>query len=161
MLVRLAQKNDLPTIHTMAHDTWGEGLPMDEHVARCLASPKYKKGQWFVLEQDGELKCTLICYRDAFGLPENVIGIGSVATMPIHRKKGFASKLLREVMDRRSEVDGFFLFSEVDPTIYAKHGFVILPKEFQRYVAAVSMMRPAGKSLDILLSCGFKSPDYF
>lgn len=164
MIIRLAKPDDMPTVHMMAHDTWGEGLPPDQHVERCLASPKYKKGRWFVLEHDSELTSALICYRNAFALPENVVGIGSVATAPRHRKKGYAAILLSEVIGKYDDgkpLAGFFLYSDIDPAVYAKHGFVILPKEFQSYEASIAMMRPAEKSQQLILDEYFKAPDYF
>ncbi|MCX6126476.1 MAG: GNAT family N-acetyltransferase, partial [Proteobacteria bacterium] len=130
----------------------------------CIASPKYAKGRWFVLEHEGELKSSLICYRDAFSLPSNAVGIGSVATTPAHRRQGFAATLIREVMSRFSEddtIDAFFLYSDVDPAIYEKLGFVKLSTEQQRYKSSTAMVRPLNGSLHSFIGRDFKAPDYF
>ena len=164
MIVRPAKQGDMPSVHLMAHDTWGEGRTRDEHVALCLTLPKYAKGRWFVLEINGAPVSSLICYRNAFGLPENIMGIGSVATTPASRKKGLASFLTTEVMERLSEddgIDGFFLYSDVNPSMYEKLGFVKLPKDMQRYERSAAMIRPVKKSLRLLVGGDFKVPDYF
>ena len=143
MNVRVANQSDMPIVHMMAHDTWGEGTPASEHIALCLASPKYAKERWFVLEHEGELKSSLICYRDAFSLPPNTVGIGSVATTLAHRRNGFAATMIREVMSRFSEVgtvDAFFLYSDVDPIIYEKLGFIKQPSDQQRYKSSTAMV---------------------
>ena len=164
MVVRLAKQKDMPTVHRIAHDTWGDGMPVDEYIALCLVSPKYAKGRWFVLEEDGEIKSALICYQGAFSLPDNSLGIGSVQTNPQHRKKGFASTLINQVIHRYSEdnaIDAVFLYSDVDPTIYEKLGFVRLSPSFQKYDTSTAMIRPLQKSLHSLIGPDFNAPSYF
>ena len=164
MIIRSAKPSDMPSVHLMAHDTWGGNRTTAEHVAYCLSSPKYAKGRWFVLEHEGEVKSALICYRNTFGLPENAIGIGSVATTPSQRRKGFASNLMQVVIAKYSEDEGvkaFFLYSDVSTAIYERLGFIVLPKELQRYKASVGMLRPVGISARSLLSGAFRPPDYF
>jgi GNAT superfamily N-acetyltransferase len=73
---------------------------------------------------------------------ESLIGLASVATLPDQRGKGYASLLLRAVMElhRFAQLDTrFLLFSEVRPAIYERHGFRVLPPEHQRFPQAQSM----------------------
>jgi GNAT superfamily N-acetyltransferase len=65
-----------------------------------------------------------------------------VATSPEQRGKGYASLLLRAVMElhRFAQLDTrFLLFSEVKPSIYERHGFHVLPSEHQRFQKSLAM----------------------
>ena len=164
MIVRVANQGDMPIVHMMGHDAWGEGKPAHEHLDLCLASPKYAKGRWFVLEDQGEVKSSLICYRDAFSLPLGAVGIGSVATAQVHQRKGSAAALISDVISRFSEdasVNAFFLYSDVAPAIYEKLGFVKLFPEQQRHKSSVAMVHALKGSFHSLTSGNFKAPDYF
>jgi predicted GNAT family acetyltransferase len=73
---------------------------------------------------------------------ESLIGLASVATSPDQRGKGYASLLLRAVMElhRFAQLDTrFLLFSEVKPSIYERHGFRVLPAEYQRFTKSLAM----------------------
>lgn len=164
MLVRPAEIGDMSKVPLLAHDTWGEGRTTEEHISFCMSSPKYKKGRWFVLEQSGDVLSALICYRNQFSLPDHVIGIGSVATAPQHRKKGYATILLNEVITKHladKTVRGFFLYSDIDPCVYERLGFLRLPEELQRYKSSVGMIRLVHKTSESFTEAGFKAPDYF
>lgn len=163
-IVRRASPEDMPAVHMMGHDTWSEGQAPAEHVAACQASTKYLSGTWYVLDHDGQAVSALICYRNAFGLPERVMGIGSVATSPSHRRRGFASALISEVMARLSAerpIDAFLLYSDVDPAIYERLGFVRLDAEYQRYEESVAMICPGVKGGGATVGPGYRAPDYF
>lgn len=164
LIVRRPWVEDMPAVFLFGYDAWSEERSADEHVALCQSLKKYAKGTWYIVERDGRPLSTLICYRDAFNLPNGVVGIGSVATAPDQRRRGFASFLMREVMARlteASEVAGYFLYSDIDPRVYEKLGFVRLEKEFQRYEGSVAMLRPGLRSVDSLVRPGFQAPDYF
>jgi predicted acetyltransferase len=73
---------------------------------------------------------------------ESLIGLASVATSPEQRGKGYASLLLRAVMElhRFAQPDiRFVLFSEIKPAIYERLGFHVLPAEYQRFPKSVAM----------------------
>lgn len=167
MLVRRAKNKDFPGIFLMGFDTWGEeGNTKEQHIEFCQqrVEYKYKYGNWYVLEDKETIKSSLICYKNAFGLALDAVGIGSVATQPEHRKQGYMSHLLDKSIFMEKEagkVDYFFLFSDIDPYVYQKHGFVVLPKEYQKYDDTISMILPVHFTLDEILNKDFLSPDYF
>ena len=71
--IRKAMPEDLDSIYLMGIDVWSDGSTEKEYLSECRSSPKYKKGEWFVLvdSQDNPIS-SLITYM----LAENTIGIG-------------------------------------------------------------------------------------
>lgn len=129
MNIRQGNKEDHETIFMMGYDAWGEGLPEADYLRQCMSSPKYPQGTWYVLEDASGLVSSLIVYRTGFDLPADCWGIGSVATPPALRKKGYAGKLLQHVIDMAAEesIRGIYLFSGIDPDYYARFGFIPVP----------------------------------
>lgn len=157
MRIRQARDTDRPLIHTMGYDAWSEGAPLDQHIQSCIANGKYKKGTWFALENDaGEIVSALICYKNAFGLQVGSAGIGSVATLPSARKKGYADFLVRGIVGQllQEGTARIFLYSDIPPAYYARMGFQALPASLQKHLPSVCMMlQPVGKTDAV--------PDYF
>ncbi len=165
MFVRKAVDKDLPEVFLMGIDTWAEeGFTKEQYIDFCQKRMEYKYGNWYVIEDEEKIKSSLICYRNSFGLVSGAVGIGSVATLPEFRNQGYMAQLLSKFIFMENElekVDYFFLFSDVDPYVYQKHGFIILPKEFQKYEHTVAMVLPVQLTFDLILSNNFVSPDYF
>ena len=109
----------------MGFDTWGQGMSERRYLNECLSSAKYPRGQWYVMEADGALLSSLIVYRKGFDLPAGCWGIGSVATPPALRRRGFAGVLINHIIDdaRDSEARGLYLFTGVGTDYYGKFGF--------------------------------------
>ncbi|APJ03417.1 GNAT family N-acetyltransferase [Silvanigrella aquatica] len=167
MLVRKANNQDFPEIFSMGFDTWGqEGFTKEQHVEFCYKriDYKYKYGHWYVLEEHGSLKSSLICYRNAFGLLPGAVGVGSVATLPAFRNQGFMSHLLKQAIFMESQavdLNYFILFSDIDPYVYQKIGFIILPNELQKCEDSVIMILPVREKFESILSKNFSVPEYF
>lgn len=161
MGVRLASPEDLQTVYLMGYDAWGDGRPAETYLENCRQSEKYKLGNWYVMVHEGTLVSSLIVYSDAFRMPLGAAGIGSVATSLDHRRRGHASELIREVASRLSRTHGvslFFLYSDVDPNIYARLGFVALPDHLQRYKPSICMVAGQKSDFEHVLS---SAPNYF
>ena len=70
------------------------------------------------------------------------MGLASVATDPTQRGKGYSALLVRAAMELQRFSHGdlrFLLFSEVPPSVYARHGFHVLPPEHQHFPSSVAM----------------------
>ncbi|WP_186648811.1 GNAT family N-acetyltransferase [Fluviispira vulneris] len=144
MQVRKAVEKDFPAVYFMGHETWGQGLTIDEYSKKCSESDKYDNGQWYVLEVDKKIVSSLICYRNSFGLDAHTVGIGSVATLPEYRKRGYVSFLMHDIVsnqDHGKDARAFLLFSDIKPEFYEKFGFKILPSHLQRYKKSITMVR--------------------
>lgn len=129
MNIRQAKREEQQTIFMMGYDVWNEDLSEEDYLRKCMASPKYPQGTWYVLEDSTGLVSSLIVYRAGFDLPAECWGVGSVATPPAMRGKGYAGQLLQHVIDLAAEesVRGIYLFSGIDPSYYARFGFVPVP----------------------------------
>jgi predicted N-acetyltransferase YhbS len=164
MKLRRAIPSDMHTIYAMGFDAWGEGKSVEERIRSCEASKKYPLGKWYVLADEQGPVSSLICYREAFGLAPGIVGIGTVATTPAQRGKGYATQLMTLAMAeicKSNDVDAFFLFSDISPAMYERLGFVALPRQYQEHKDSIAMIRPVGKTLDALLHRDFKPPLYF
>ena len=153
------------SIFMMGFDTWADGQDEESYIESCLKSPKYPKGKWYVLEDQGVLVSTLITYP-LLPHPEcPAIGIGSIATHPTHRKRGHAAQLIREVINEtegNSPVRTFFLYSDIDPAYYEQFGFVALPPQLQPKKTSVCMIKCQADRLQTLLEAPeFLVPGYF
>jgi N-acetylglutamate synthase-like GNAT family acetyltransferase len=95
------------------------------YLNECLSSSKYPQGQWYVMEAGGKLLSSLIVYRTGFDLPPGCWGIGSVATPPAARRRGYAAGLVEHVIAdaRAREARGLYLFSGIGTDYYGKFGF--------------------------------------
>ena len=109
----------------MGLDAWGEGSAPDEYLRTCRASSKYAAGTWVVLVEGDAPVASLLLHRDGFGLADGHVGIGSVATAPAHRRRGFASTLVEGVVDelRRGGTRAAWLFADIGPAFYERLGF--------------------------------------
>ena len=146
-------------IFLMGHDAWGNGEPVPKYLASCRESPKYKRGEWFLLDhhEHGPIS-SLILYR----LSPDSAGIGSIATAPHKRKQGFAAHLIQSVVSflDLQGTRAVFLFSDIAPRFYERFGFKPLPPEHQKHPGRVCMMRARSGSV-FLNEPGFRPPDYF
>ena len=157
--VRKAAAADMDDVYLMGYDVWGKGERIPEYLASCRRSLKYNQGEWFLLEDSGHLAVSsLIVYR----LTAESVGIGSIATTPEKRKRGFGAQLIRstvESLDQR-KMTAIFLFSDIAPKFYEQFGFKALPQEYQKHSGSVCMIR--ARSIDSFLrDPHFQLPAYF
>jgi predicted N-acetyltransferase YhbS len=159
MGVRTALPSELDQVYRMGADVWGRGMALDAYLASCRDSPKYRLGEWRVLEDErGVLLSSLILYRE----PEDGAGIGSIATAPTERRRGRAERLIAGVLEEldRQGARRVFLYSDIAPRYYERFGFAALPAEHQHHPGSVCMVRT--RSLAALLGApGFRPPAYF
>ena len=159
MRSRKARPDEFDSIYLMGLDVWNEGKDREAYLEGCRRSKKYQEGAWYVLEnQEGVLVSSLIRYC----LSEGVYGIGSIATPPSFRKKGYASKLIADVLKEfESEgVERVFLFSDIEPAFYQKFEFEALSSRYQHSAGSVCMVR--GVSVEELeRDPQFQPPVYF
>lgn len=137
--LRLVHPEDLRTVLGFGFDAWNKGKTFDQYCADKERDPHHVRGTRYLLE---DLSGQPVSALNVLRFRESLIGLASVATTPAQRGKGYASLLLRAVMElhRFAQLDTrFLLFSEVRPTIYERHGFHVLPPEHQRFPQALAM----------------------
>ncbi len=140
MLFRSPRPDELDTVYRMGFDVWAEGKDETAYLAECRASPKYRANEWCVAEDAGTLVASLLIHR----FDDEVFGIGSLATPPESRGKGFASELIQYTIDRLEKKDGatlIYLYADIDPEFYTRFGFRALPADLQKYPGSVCMAK--------------------
>lgn len=125
---RFALAHEMDCIYMLAFDTWSEGESEQAYLTTCSNSPKYQQGRWFVLTIADDIRSALITYVDLFRLPEGFYGIGSIATHPAHRHKGYASTLVASVCSslNNGNVKGIYLHSDIGTDFYEQLGFAVV-----------------------------------
>lgn len=157
--IRKAHLDELTDIFMMAYDEWSEGKTPEEYLNSCYQSPKYRQGQWWVLDSSDGILCSAIIYN----IKDSTWGLGSLATPPCHRKKGYASRLVSQLcckLEKFSETTAIFLFSDINPQFYKKQHFTILPEQFQNYKSSICMVRSRNPEA-IWSDSHFTSLEYF
>ncbi|WIV17235.1 GNAT family N-acetyltransferase [Paenibacillus polygoni] len=161
--IRRATKEEMIEIYKMGYDAWGDNLPYEEYITMCQASNKYKKGTWYVLEATDtkQLLSSLIVYELNLSESQIVKGIGSIATPVYLRKNGYASLLVKEMINKLEQEENgnnIFLYSDIGIEFYKKLGFIILPNNSQKYKDSVCMYYSKENDID---SISLDIPDYF
>lgn len=143
----------------MGYDVWGGSDPEETYIQQCFSSQKYKKGRWYTLEDEaGKIVSSLICYKNIFGLSDGCVGIGSIATMPRQRQKGYATHLLKNTVEnlREEKIQHIFLYADINPAFYENLGFKALDEKEQKYKPSICMTLNA-----VQRSGEFAVPSYF
>jgi len=153
MKLRTPFMSEMNSIYMMGFDVWSDGESVDDYLKGCNSSNKYKQGQWYCLERKNEVVSSLISYDNCFGLAEKYYGLGSVATQPSQRGKGYASSLIQQYVDllNADSAAGVFLFSDINPSIYAKLGFNLVEGYEEQGLMSLNLN---GRMI-------IKFPDYF
>lgn len=131
---------DEAELAAFGYDTWGNGVRLDAFLAADLLDPDTRRGErWFMRDTAGKKVSVLNVLRLARG----VVGIASVATSPQRRGNGFASLLVRAVMELLRIEDPetrFLLFAEGRPEMFERLGFRLLPEGDQYFKPALAMV---------------------
>lgn len=115
------------------HEVWPLDPDPQVHLARRLASPMQQRAECFVLLGDaGELLSSCLAYPHTLfgpGGTRAARGFGAVHTPSAQRGRGYATKMLQDVMAhyRPQGVLDFTLFSDISPAYYERLGFLELP----------------------------------
>jgi predicted N-acetyltransferase YhbS len=130
--VHPASHEETIAAHRNVFDIWSKGLPLDEHIRFRLNSPSHSRATWFVGTLDGQVVVSLGSYPVRFhlqGVEVRGIAIGSIYTVKEQRGRGLAPQLL-EGVERYEQARGAalsVLYSDIEPTYYARLGYVLCP----------------------------------
>ena len=158
--IRKATSEDMESVYMMGYDVWGENMPSDEYITMCNHSVKYKRGTWYVLEDldTKELVSSLIVYELPSSEDRTSRGIGSIATPFTLRKRGYASILIKQViqdLEKNEKCTDFFLYSDIGTSFYNNLNFIELPPAKQKYKDSICMYYSKKKGNHTPI------PDYF
>jgi GNAT superfamily N-acetyltransferase len=130
---------DEAELAAFGYNSCGNGVTLAAFLAADLSDPDTRRGErWFMQDAAGEKVSVLNVLRLARG----VVGIASVETSPARRGQGFASLLVRTVMELLRIEDPavrFLLFAQGRPQMYERLGFHSLPEGDQHFKPALAM----------------------
>ena len=141
---RGALAEELDTIYIMGFDAWAGGHNLEEYLQECRNSLKYKSGRWFVLCIDGIPVSSLLIHTFESWGNLHIRGIGSVATHPEFRKRGYGHQIVHSCikdLSIKEQTHIFLLYSDIDPGFYESLGFVRLPLHYQRVQGSILMAK--------------------
>jgi predicted N-acetyltransferase YhbS len=129
---QLANQEQIRQAFAQVHQVWPHDPDPAVHLQKRLGSVQHRRATWFVIEEAGEVVCSLGAYPfQLFGPDEDrpARAIGAVFTPESQRGKGHAARLIRWVCAYYAEkgTQDFILYSDIDPGYYQKLGFVVLP----------------------------------
>lgn len=141
--IRVVAPEDEQAVLRLGFDAWGDGQTEEAFLASYEGDQAHLQGVAYMLEL---LDGTLVSALNTVRLSRNRVLLARVATAPNHRRQGYATMLLKAVMElvqaQGSEVR-FLLLAEVEPEFYERVGFVRLPDEQQHYRPWISMISGA------------------
>lgn len=127
-----ADDGDLLAGLAVRHEAFRKKLPLAAYQAARLASPSERRATTWVAEDEGRVVATLKCYPLVFAFEGRVFpgyGLGSVATLTPHRRRGLSTALCETVcdaMDRASRGVGL-LYAAIAPGFYERLRFATSP----------------------------------
>ena len=125
-----ASESERVQIYRNNYEMWGgKGLSLEEHIEWGLNLPRHDRGEFVAGHCEGKLVASLVVFRLKFLLRGKVVpgmGIGGVFTVSAYRQRGFAAQMLRWAEEREHASGSAIslLFSDIDPTYYARLGYV-------------------------------------
>ncbi len=133
MLCVKADQKQVEEIFRQVHCVWPHAEDPEEHLQKRLASTQHKRAVWYAGIVENCVVCSLGAYPyELFG-PDGKVKtarvFGAVFTPAAERGQGYASQLLRSVM-QSYEAQGiydFLLYSDIEPQFYEKLGFESVP----------------------------------
>ena len=137
--VRVAMPQEEEELLLFGHDTWGRGLSQAEFVESAVVEHNHRRGTRYLLQ---DIHGCPVSKLGVLRFSRAVVGLYSIATRPDVRSRGHSSLLIRAVMEllRLEEPEmRFLLFSEVDPGMYERQGFRVLPESLQRFRPSLAM----------------------
>jgi len=126
----------------VTHAAWGASLTLEQYLAReqrLRAHPWAREGMrtWFLASARGEVLSSCETFQmesrmesALSGRPGHIYGIASVFTEAAQRGKGYASRMIRGMIEdlesEDPEFQGMVLFSEVGDRLYGRLGFEVV-----------------------------------
>ena len=111
---------------------WKMAPSVEEHVQLRLKSTKHNRAKWYAGCLNGQVVVSLGCYPLSYyfkGEEITGISIGSVHTLPLFRRKGFAKQLIlwveKEQKQKGAKISS--LYSDIPPQYYSKIGYLQCP----------------------------------
>lgn len=137
--VRVVTPEDEAMVLAFGHDAWGEGRSIKDFVDEYATDKNHLRGTRYLFEPPNGAPVANV---NTLRFSPSLVGIASLSVNPNHRRQGYASALVRAVMElfrMENPKVRFILFSEVDPQMYERVGFKRLPNQHQHHLPSIAM----------------------
>lgn len=139
MIFRKAKQNEIEQLFQEGYQVWSKNRTFEQYCEDNSKEDAY--GTRYVIEENGEVVCSLILLYLKSIKGRKVYGIGSVLTSETQKKKGYATELLKHTLLQNVEEGAMvFLYSEVAPSFYERFRFRVLPKDLQKETESICMV---------------------
>lgn len=129
MLVAQATSDaDRMEVMRVAYAAFGASQAFGIYAAIRLFSPLRRRATWWLARENGVAVASLLAHPLAFARGserQRAFGLGSVAVLPSHQRRGLASRLCGEVAGHEGAPG--LLFSAVPTRVYEQMGYRPLP----------------------------------
>ena len=161
MIFREARASEREMLFREGYSVWSRGRTYEQYCAENRREDKH--GMRYVIEDNGEIVCSLIMLRLRPFTGKTTCGIGSVVTHGGYGGRGYATTLVENCL---ATVDGqcalVFLYSDIDPKFYERFGFKTLPGHLQKKKGSVCMARCNDEIWNAILAGSISEiPGYF
>jgi hypothetical protein len=137
--VRRAFEHEMTELLSFGYDELGKGLSFGDFTASYGYATHPYCGTWYVFERaDG----ALCAHMHTLHFRQRLVGLAAISTRQAERGKGYASLLVRAVMEvlRLEQPDTrFILFSANFTSMLERLGFRVLPGELQHCKPLLAM----------------------
>ena len=162
---RAAQAHEMELIYQMGYDVWSGGQELSQYMAGCRSSKKYQSNRWFVLCKKGIVRSAHLIHTFDSWCDRVVLGIGSVATLPEYRRKGYGHAIMEHAcadLTGREKANVVFLYSDIGPRFYKPHGFQSLAEKYQttKNSTLMALMLPSYDA-SVIEQFHERIPEYF
>ncbi len=158
-------------IHQTQQDSlalWGAGLTLPTRVERLSDLLQFAGPDRFrvsgLVDSRGFVPCSLKRHDlvlNVAGTLRNTLGIGAVFTAQAYRKNGLARQLIEAVLEEATQenYELAVLFSDIDPSYYAKLGFIEIPAwRYEFELSTLLERHPSDQALDFRLATAADLP---
>jgi predicted acetyltransferase len=139
MIFRQSKPEEVEELFKEAYKVWSKNRTFQQYCVDNSKEDAY--GIRYVIEDKKEIVSSLILLNLESIKGRKVYGIGSVLTSPKHKRKGYATELLKSSIAKvNDEAAVIFLYSELEPSFYERFHFRALPKNLQKDKGSICMV---------------------
>jgi N-acetylglutamate synthase-like GNAT family acetyltransferase len=140
MIFREAKAAEQEQLFREGYRVWSRGRTYEQYCAEN--SKEDKHGTRYVIEDNGEIVCSLIMLRLRAFAGQAACGIGSVVTHSGFEHRGYATALMEKCLAAANgQCAVVFLYSDIAPQFYERFGFKALPDRLQKKKGSTCMAR--------------------
>jgi|GEM_PF-1533251 len=142
--LRPGTESELSEVMRSSREVWGAGISLEQYAEyhRLIRTHQWSKDNFkhlVLVNNKNELLSSCKVYHHRLRVGSELFklcGIGAVFTPLLNRGKGYATQMLKALLDdlKTSGLDLALLFSDISPEFYEQFGFRLIPKKDPIYI---------------------------